>query len=855
MSPELRALTVPGTTADIKARVNIRSDALTCPSHRQKTWNQIEKLLEQWQTRGLIPADDQPGPTEAHRKAVVEHENAEYLQQEKAWIKAVQTPWYGPAKSAMKKAEKRKVRVTCLLIHLTSIAEDLPVNEDTAEMTKEAPLIQTPKQYPSLTEVSPPDISENNPSHQASIQAPNEKELAFEVRILSSVNQLMEELGRRMEAELGRRHEELDRRMEELDRRMDEELNRSIEAELIRGMEERRKAVEAHNDIIAERQREEDKYQLLLAERQQDDVRFQDMMADRQRREQEERRTQRKRRTNYSPDYSNGRGDEYDDSGTQSETSRHSPYHEQSQQQRSFASPPENNSSDENEQHYPGTCPKTRRTKTTKRTKTGAHTSMPLIAAGRGGFQYQSWTHRDMEALVSKLPPLTKGGQKWVTDLEKYTVQDHLCLGDMRALLGRIEGRLEARAVDSEANCTHDPDETSFNNIRSNYWAAIRHIYPTTRNLHALNSLRKEPGEEMHAFLKRCEGVWEDCTGERHDVSPAVVMLWKNAVIKALPRSVQAGLGDVVGLDAKPIEEWRLHLIHYDMKYQATKGENDEEIKTLKLRLLKIQVAEKDAEANKNKKSTNQMAILAEKAGRTPPTVQQSGGGSVCPQNQVQQTPVYLPTQVQPQAPQYLQQQTPVYLPTQVQPQAPQYLQQQTPVYLPTQVQPQAPQYIQQQIPVYLPNQVQPQAQVYTPIQHQQKGQWRGKQRSRGRRDDGCFICGDCRHLARDCPTQQYPPQGSTSQYRGEPALDFRNIEAEAYARAMTNISVGSGDWVNVKIHKMNLLQPVWSGPWEVVERTADALRIKVKKGTCWHLLTHCVAVPPPFQKRHGSWN
>ncbi|XP_034096166.1 uncharacterized protein LOC117562450 isoform X1 [Gymnodraco acuticeps] len=317
----------------------------------------------------------------------------------------------------------------------------------------------------------------------------------------------------------------------------------------------------------------------------------------------------------------------------------------------------------------------------------------------------------------------------------------------------------------------------------------------------------------MHAFLKRCEGVWEDCTGERHDISPAVVMLWKNAVIKALPRSVQAGLGDMVGLDAKPIEEWRLHLIHHDMKYQATKGENYEEIKTLKLRLLKIQVAEKDAEANKNKKSTKQMAILAEKAGRTPPTVQQSGGGSVCPQNQVQQTPVYLPTQVQPQAPQYLQ----------------------------------------QQIPVYLPTQVQPQAQVYTPIQHQQKGQWRGKQRSRGRRDDGCFICGDCRHLARDCPTQQYPPQGSTSQYRGEPVLDIRNIEAEAYARAMTNISVGSGDWVNVKIHKMNLLQPVWSGPWEVVERTADALRIKVKKGTCWHLLTHCVAVPPPFQKRHGS--
>ncbi|KAK5914837.1 hypothetical protein CesoFtcFv8_000485 [Champsocephalus esox] len=429
-----------------------------------------------------------------------------------------------------------------------------------------------------------------------------------------------EALSRRMEAELGRRQEELDKRQEELDRRLEEldrrleELDRRLEAELIRGMEERqkadeahndiieekRKAVEAHNDIIAERQREEDKYQQLLAERRQEDVRFQDMMADRQKREQEEQITQRKRRTNYSPDYSNGQGDENDDSG--------------------------------NEQHYPGTCPKT------KRTKTSAHTSMPLIAAGRRGFQYQPWTHRDMEALVSKLPPLTKGGQKWVNDLERYTAQDHLCLGDMRALLGRIEGRLEVRAIDSEANCTNDPDDTPFNYIRSNYWAAIRHIYPTTRSLHALNSLRKGTEEEMHAFLKRCEGVWEDYTGERHDVSPAVVMLWKNAVIKALPRSVQADLGDVVGLVAKPIEEWRLHLIHHDMKYQATKWENDEEIKTLQLQLLKIKVAEKDTEANKNKKAARQMATTAEKTIETetvmqaPLTVQ----AQVVPEHQMQ---------------------------------------------------------------------------------------------------------------------------------------------------------------------------------------------------------------------------
>ena len=65
MSPKdtkLRAFAVPGSTADIKEKVNIRSDATTNPNDSQKTWNQIEKLFKQWQTRGLIPADDQPGP-------------------------------------------------------------------------------------------------------------------------------------------------------------------------------------------------------------------------------------------------------------------------------------------------------------------------------------------------------------------------------------------------------------------------------------------------------------------------------------------------------------------------------------------------------------------------------------------------------------------------------------------------------------------------------------------------------------------------------------------------------------------------------------------------------------------------
>ncbi|KAF3845718.1 hypothetical protein F7725_002796 [Dissostichus mawsoni] len=66
---------------------------------------QIKKMMNLWQTRGLIPADDQPGPTKAHSKAVTDYENGEYLRQQEAWIKAGRPSWYGPAQNAMNKAE------------------------------------------------------------------------------------------------------------------------------------------------------------------------------------------------------------------------------------------------------------------------------------------------------------------------------------------------------------------------------------------------------------------------------------------------------------------------------------------------------------------------------------------------------------------------------------------------------------------------------------------------------------------------------------------------------------------------------------------------------------------------------
>ncbi|KAI9520611.1 hypothetical protein NQZ68_015150 [Dissostichus eleginoides] len=116
----------------------------------------------------------------------------------------------------------------------------------------------------------------------------------------------------------------------------------------------------------------------------------------------------------------------------------------------------------------------------------------------------------------------------------------------------------------------------------------------------------------MHAFLKRCEGVWEDSTGERHDLSPSVEMLWKNAVINVLPPSVQARLEDVVGLDTKPTEEWRQHLLHHDVKYQATKIENDEEFKLRQSQRVRSRINKEVEEVSEEDKVEGEEDVFAQ---------------------------------------------------------------------------------------------------------------------------------------------------------------------------------------------------------------------------------------------------
>ncbi|KAI9543771.1 hypothetical protein NQZ68_008819 [Dissostichus eleginoides] len=116
----------------------------------------------------------------------------------------------------------------------------------------------------------------------------------------------------------------------------------------------------------------------------------------------------------------------------------------------------------------------------------------------------------------------------------------------------------------------------------------------------------------MHDYLKRAGELWEDSTGTRHDNSPETMVLWRDQVIKGLPKPVQTALEDVVNLETQPFHDWKQTVTHCYTRHQRKMDQEDDEVKALTKRLLKAQIAEKDNETNKKKaKAVPQMSAMS----------------------------------------------------------------------------------------------------------------------------------------------------------------------------------------------------------------------------------------------------
>ena len=368
----------------------------------------------------------------------------------------------------------------------------------------------------------------------------------------------------------------------------------------------------------------------------------------------------------------------------------------------------------------------------------------PLLLDAGGAARYEPWSHRDMNELVTVLPPLSAGGAQWIRAFEKLTAQDRLAMGDIRAIILRLDGKVKVRTIDQKAKCEGDDDREPFNNARGRYWDAIRDIYPQEQSLAALESLEMEPGEKMHAFLRRAEDVWLEGTGERHDVTKGQLLFWKSAVVRALPKAVRDELEDVVGLTYKPVAEWTNYLIHYQKKHDKAEKELCLKDSDMNRQLLRGRVADRHDMANEKKKATKTQMIVEE------PLFEQMAV-EVRPKPPQPQYPLPQPQHPPPQ-PQYPlpQPQHPLPQPQYPLPQPQHPLPQ--PQYPFPQLPPQ-PQYPRPQQPQ--PQYPQPQYQYPSafpqnaPQYAYPTGGGRGGQRG------ACYTCGETTHFARECPQGQ----------------------------------------------------------------------------------------------------
>ncbi|XP_057196490.1 uncharacterized protein LOC130558213 [Triplophysa rosa] len=86
----------------------------------------------------------------------------------------------------------------------------------------------------------------------------------------------------------------------------------------------------------------------------------------------------------------------------------------------------------------------------------------PLMHRPGGNSQYQPWSHSDMTAIASKLPPITSGGSRWLSKLTALSHGTDLALGDLRCLLGQILTASQMQNLELDANTMYVANEIPF---------------------------------------------------------------------------------------------------------------------------------------------------------------------------------------------------------------------------------------------------------------------------------------------------------------------------------------------------------------------------------------------------------
>lgn len=224
------------------------------------------------------------------------------------------------------------------------------------------------------------------------------------------------------------------------------------------------------------------------------------------------------------------------------------------------------------------------------------------------------WQTQDLEGLVSGLPDLHEGAQKWILDFDEKTLGRLLALGDVKALLARVIGQRAMEDVMTQTglgfqavNVTSDGIE--FNPHRNRLWDAMRAAYPRKLDLKTLKGDPIGETENPSAYVHGMKKKWRTEAGRNPDQDDLMKVVFRTMILEGLPDKVKIKLEDVIGLAEKTFDEFVAHVVHAVDKYrQAEQKIKDQEGEVLR-KVAQLQLGEL---AGKNKRKEKSQAAIVD---------------------------------------------------------------------------------------------------------------------------------------------------------------------------------------------------------------------------------------------------
>ncbi|XP_027855309.1 uncharacterized protein LOC114133520 [Xiphophorus couchianus] len=198
---------------------------------------------------------------------------------------------------------------------------------------------------------------------------------------------------------------------------------------------------------------------------------------------------------------------------------------------------------------------------------------LPIILKG----DVAQFASMDLIRLVSRLPDIHDGAEKWIRVLEEETVGKILALGDIKAIFAKVLGTATMQNVlkNHPWMLQERADGIEFNVGQTAIWAALRAEFPN----------KVDPVARQ---LRR----WKEDMESGVNEFPMIAAVFPKSIVDVMPQPVRTKLEDVVALMSMPHKEFRDHVVRAIEKYRRDEQKLTDQDKNIQRKLAQLQLGE-----------------------------------------------------------------------------------------------------------------------------------------------------------------------------------------------------------------------------------------------------------------------